>query len=161
MDEPEPLVGSTLNLFKLSGKNMPTETEKYESSVYQTPELNPQFNDTLKQTNQGHNQEQEPKKLDYDEDYFENDGPMSTMIKARPGIGASDLEYGRDDNSGSEENIPDSNESISEKDDQEDDDIIADIVRNPFKPEIVTEEPGSGQRKVVMNLGANRLTFGG
>ena len=86
---------------------------------------------------------------------------MSTMIKARPGIGASDLEYGRDDNSGSEENIPDSNESISEKDDQEDDDIIADIVRNPFKPEIVTEEPGSGQRKVVMNLGANRLTFGG
>ena len=40
-DEHEQLVGSTLNLFKLSGKNMPTETDKYESSVYQTPELNP------------------------------------------------------------------------------------------------------------------------
>jgi len=40
--EKEPLVGSTLNLFKLSGRNLPTETEKYESSsVYQTPELNP------------------------------------------------------------------------------------------------------------------------
>ena len=33
-NEVEPLVGSTLNLFKLSGKNIPTETEKYESSVY-------------------------------------------------------------------------------------------------------------------------------
>ena len=157
IDEPEPLVGSTLNLFKLSGKNMPTETEKYESSVYQTPELNPQFNDTLKQPNQGQNQQQEPKKLDYNEDYFENEGPMSTMIKARPGVGASDLDCVRDDNSGSEENIPDSNESDEE--DQENDDIIADIVRNPFKPEVVTEEPGS-DRKVVMNLGANRLTFG-
>ena len=82
---------------------------------------------------------------------------MSTMIKARPGVGASDLDCVRDDNSGSEENIPDSNESDEE--DQENDDIIADIVRNPFKPEVVTEEPGS-DRKVVMNLGANRLTFG-
>ena len=34
IDEVEPLIGSTLNLFKLSGKNMPTETDKYESSVY-------------------------------------------------------------------------------------------------------------------------------
>ena len=85
------------------------------------------------------------------------------MIKARPGVGASHLDLGgRDDNSGSEENIPDSNESSEEKDEdgQDDDDIIADIVRNPFKPEVVSEEPGS-DRKVVMNLGANRQTFGG
>lgn len=41
------LVGSTLNLFKLSGQYLPTETEKYESSVYQTPELNPSFNESL------------------------------------------------------------------------------------------------------------------
>ena len=46
--EVEPLVGSTLNLFKLSGKNIPTETDKYESSVYQTPELNPQLNESMK-----------------------------------------------------------------------------------------------------------------
>jgi len=34
LSEPEPLVGATLNLFKLSGRNIPTETDKYESSVY-------------------------------------------------------------------------------------------------------------------------------
>ena len=50
-DEVQPLVGSTLNLFKLSGKNMPTETDKYESSVYQTPELNPQLNESMKLAN--------------------------------------------------------------------------------------------------------------
>lgn len=51
-NEVEPLVGSTLNLFKLSGKNIPTETDKYESSVYQTPELNPQLNESMKGGNQ-------------------------------------------------------------------------------------------------------------
>ena len=53
--EGEPLVGSTLNLFKLSGKNIPTETDKYESSVYQTPELNPQLNESMKLNNNGAN----------------------------------------------------------------------------------------------------------
>ena len=52
-NEAEPLVGSTLNLFKLSGKNIPTETDKYESSVYQTPELNPQLNESMKANQAG------------------------------------------------------------------------------------------------------------
>ena len=48
-DDDEPMASSTLNPFKFSGRNLPTETEKYESSVYQTPELNPSLNDSLKQ----------------------------------------------------------------------------------------------------------------
>ena len=48
-EDDEPMASSTLNPFKFSGRNLPTETEKYESSVYQTPELNPSLNDSLKQ----------------------------------------------------------------------------------------------------------------
>ena len=45
---------------------------------------------------------------------------MSTIIKARPGVGVADLDRdiigGGDEDSGSEENILDSNESSCEKD---------------------------------------------
>ena len=135
--EGEPLVGSTLNLFKLSGKNIPTETDKYESSVYQTPELNPQLNESMKLNNnvpnngggvcQSSSNDQvidAIKKLEYDSNsqqqrQLQPELLMSTMTKARPGVAVSgflsaattqDDKKEEEQDSGSEENVPDSND---------------------------------------------------
>ena len=128
IDEVEPLIGSTLNLFKLSGKNMPTETDKYESSVYQTPELNPQLNDSQKINDSVSNEQVMAaiKKLEYDQIQ------MSTMAKARPGISVSGFIMGGKD-SGSEENVPDSNESSFDGDKDGEEEDISEVVKNPFE----------------------------
>ena len=107
---------STLNPFKFSGRNLPTETEKYESSVYQTPELNPSLSDMPINGVQSHNV---PKRLNYEM----VEGRMSTIAKARPGGSRAN------NDSGSDENIPDSNESDY---DQENDNLTLENAQNPF-----------------------------
>lgn len=90
-------------MFQLSGTNIATETDKYESSVYMTPELNPQLDDTLKANTNGSNPEGTPmdavKSLDYRSEPKQE--TMSTMAKARPADQGSD----------SDENVQDSNDS--------------------------------------------------
>ena len=147
-DEIEPLVGPTLNLFKLSGQNMPTETDKYESSVYQTPELNPNLNESMKinlnDSTKNATDEQllaAIKKLEYDSNSQQQrqrqpEILMSTMTKARPGIGVSNFVTAQD--SGSEENVPDSNESSFEEDqpiknNEKEIQDISDVIKNPFE----------------------------
>ena len=55
---------------------------------------------------------------------------MSTMVKARPGVAVSGFLAA--DESGSEENVPDSNES-SEDEDCDEVDEISQVVKNPFE----------------------------
>jgi len=125
---------------------MPTETEKYESSVYQTPELNPSLSESHKQlpTNGSQPTSAVIKRLEYDSGLRRQDDQMSTMTKAMPGG------LDRMHESGSEENIADSNDS----EDQEDYDVLK-ASKNPFA-EARDSEVSSNK---LLNL--NRLTFGG
>lgn len=136
---------STLNPFNFSGRNLPTETEHYESSVYQTPELNPSLNDSVKHQNAnvfGNDQsigEVTIKKLDYEYDSTNNNNLLSTIAKARPGT----LRTG-DVDSGSEENIPDSNDS--EYGNEAEDNILGNA-SNPFQQPPYQQRE---QRKLLM-----------